>query len=163
MACLCAAIRQHHERSIETDNDRELQSAAFKAFELELCLVKDSVNFNRPADSVDMHAEKLWTINTCEDSGHNRKFNEEGFRHGLLFPFTVRFHKAQTRAFYLHKHGTRGDEVMSLGMMLSLGMMKAGDDEEWGGTAARVWPPRFEAFAMRRLLGQEQQGSCREA
>ena len=50
----------------------------------ELCLVKDSVNFNRPADSVDMHAEPLWTINTCEDSGHTWKFNEEGFWHSEI-------------------------------------------------------------------------------
>ena len=48
----------------------------------ELCLVKDtgSVNCNRFADSADMHAETLWTTNTCEDSEHQWKFNEEGLR-----------------------------------------------------------------------------------
>ena len=38
------------------------------------------MNCNRFADSADMHAETLWTTNTCEDSEHQWKFNEEGLR-----------------------------------------------------------------------------------
>ena len=46
----------------------------------ELHRVKESVNFIKFADSVDMKAETLWTINTCEDRGQNWKFSEEGLR-----------------------------------------------------------------------------------
>ena len=59
-----------------------------------------------------------------------------------MLPVSVRFHLAQTRAFYLHKlmahAGTftqaLGDEVLRM-------MLKSG-----GGTAARVWPLRIRAL-----------------
>ena len=46
----------------------------------ELRLVKERVNFGQFVDSVHMHADTLWTINTCESRGTNWKFNEEGMR-----------------------------------------------------------------------------------
>ena len=49
----------------------------------ELRLVEKSVNFREFADSVDMKAETLWTINTCEPSQDRRsnwRFSEEGLR-----------------------------------------------------------------------------------
>jgi len=49
----------------------------------ELRLVEKSVNFRKFADSVDMKAETLWTINTCEPSQDRRsnwRFSEEGLR-----------------------------------------------------------------------------------
>jgi hypothetical protein len=46
----------------------------------ELRLVPELVNFRTFADQVDLHAETLWSINTCADRGPNWKFTEQGLR-----------------------------------------------------------------------------------
>ena len=46
----------------------------------ELRLVTERVNFRKFADQLDLHAETLWSINTCSDRGPNWKFTEEGLR-----------------------------------------------------------------------------------
>jgi len=46
----------------------------------ELLLVKEPVNFCKFANQLDLHAETLWSINTCENRGPNWNFNEEGMR-----------------------------------------------------------------------------------
>ncbi len=46
----------------------------------ELCLVPERANFRAFADQVDLHAETLWSINTCADRGPNWKLTEQGLR-----------------------------------------------------------------------------------
>ena len=46
----------------------------------ELRLVPERVNFKTFADQLDLHAETLWSINTCANRGSNWKFTEEGLR-----------------------------------------------------------------------------------
>ena len=53
----------------------------FRHIPFELRLVTERVNFRKYAEQLDLHAETLWSINTCENNrGPNWKLNEEGLR-----------------------------------------------------------------------------------